>query len=109
MPLAFLDHEHRQLVAVVISLADYAQGSPAEADPRVLVVAFAATWLALPAHINGTVSPPASWFAKGLTYHVEGRPYVELDTLEQRIEIAYASAAVVIVLLGPAFGAARRR
>jgi len=97
------------VIGVLVPPVDHAQRSPAEADPRVLVVAFAATWLALPAHINGTVSPPASWFAKGLTYHVEGRPYVELDTLEQRIEIAYASAAVVIVLLGLAFGAARRR
>ena len=74
------------------------------------------------------VAMPASWFAAGLTHSSErfdGRTTgsargrvtvtvssipasVELHALKQRIVIVFASAAAVVLLVGLAFGAARR-
>jgi hypothetical protein len=99
-----------------------------------VVVAFAATWLTLPADESDlSVAPPASLFLVGIgtrdncerygigitafgqrscaensdgeVVHLENR---EIDRLETRVIVVYASVAAVIVLLGLAFGAARR-
>jgi len=83
----------------------------------------------VPAHKR--VSPPAAWFAGGLV-HASSSPvgdnrdaldeytgftqglklvpsYVELGGLKQRIAILYGGAAVVVILVGLAFGLGRGR
>ena len=99
----------------------------------VLVVAFAATWLTLPVDaLDDDASPPASFFLVGLgsretcLRYGEGIPgnraclersrqagvdlnQNDLEALRARVTVVYASAAAVVVLLGLAFGAGRRR
>lgn len=93
-----------------------------------LVIAFVATWLTMPAEPDAKVNPPASLFIPGITrqfyYCIEfdgsGGPNqdcvrfaprgsnVDIDRLEQRVRFGFGGAAVVVVLVGLAFGAARR-
>lgn len=74
------------------------------------------------------MSPPASWFAIGLVHHIPAHAedvpgylpgstitttvaassYVSLSSLRERVVVAYASAAAIVVLVGLAFGAGRR-
>ena len=78
-----------------------------------LVAAFTVTWLTIPAAVPGTtfaysfdISPPARWFVGGLEEPEAG--HVELRELKERIVIVFGAAAVVVILLGVAFGAVRR-
>ena len=92
----------------------------------VVVIAFAATWISV--GIDGKVGFPARFFTtardcvpnpSGYRYEttcpkygyftsVHLSPYgPEVTTLKRRIVVFYASAAVVVVLIGVAFGAAR--
>jgi hypothetical protein len=94
-----------------------------------LVVAFLATWVTMPANdTEGTVRPPASLFLYGVTSTREGlclsygpvvggaQPClrhetfkrVDADALRQRVIVSFAAAAAVIVLLGLAFGLGSR-
>lgn len=91
----------------------------------VVVVLFAVTWVTVPSPELGgaTVSPPASVLATGLgfqscdrnvrrrcVHRTETRLYSDdIDSLKTRIVVVYGSAAVVIVLIGLALGAGRRR
>jgi hypothetical protein len=94
----------------------------------VVTVGFVVTWLTVPS-ANGEASVPASLFAYGLTstscvefsggYGSDpprcvryGPPDVvragDLGELKQRIAVAFGGAAVVVILIGLAFGSARR-
>lgn len=103
-----------------------------------IVIVFATTWLTVPADADAhDIAPPASLFLVGLgtrDYACEryspiarsegGRAVFtclertdhvvvdlspqELNALKTRIGVIYGSAAVVLILLGLAFGAARR-
>jgi hypothetical protein len=78
-----------------------------------LTVAFAATWIQMPRSYDEAVKPPASLFAGGLTWRdgtVPGYPdHVDLGALERRVKYGFGSAALVVVLVGVAFGAVPRR
>jgi hypothetical protein len=77
----------------------------------VVVVAFVVTWMSIPAKRNRQhVGLPARVFAHDLA----GRGDVILGrqgvvTLERRVEVIFGGAAVVIILVGLAFGAIGRR
>lgn len=99
----------------------------------VVVVMFAVTWFSIPSGPFEDVSPPASLFLPGVgsrcatgarSLPVRVRPpnderpgacasgvvldQSDLDALKMRIVVFYGSVAVVIVLVGLAFGAGRR-
>lgn len=99
-----------------------------------LAVLFTVTWIQMPTKRNQAVAAPASWFAGGLTsserkgdcfgggcVFVEGVRCVTFDpcahqarsvdkpALERRVKVTFVGAAVVIVLVGLAFGAWPRR
>jgi hypothetical protein len=74
----------------------------------VVVVLFAATWWMLPTTNCGEFSWPVRLFTYGLTFDFGDDECVRLDELKTRIEIVFGSAALVIVLVGLAFGAGRR-
>jgi hypothetical protein len=67
-----------------------------------VVIAFAAPWATLSAAPCADVSRPASLFR----WNIGQCDYN--DTLQRRVLVLFGSAAVVIVLLGLAFGAGRR-
>jgi hypothetical protein len=81
-----------------------------------IVAAFVATWLSIPAPEPGhawaysrNISPPAHWFLGGLETRGEaGIKHVFLHDLRERIAVVYGGAAVVLVLVGLAVGAGRR-
>jgi hypothetical protein len=86
-----------------------------------LVVLFTVTWIQMPTRQLQAISPPASWFARALTEHRAGSvsecpsfnpctvDVVEKAAIERRVKFGFAGAAVVIVLVGVAFGAWPRR
>jgi len=92
-----------------------------------LVAAFVATWLTIPAKGAKKADPPAAFFAHGLCHssaalatasgpwrltpgQIQCAPQrtVDVHDLKRRVIVVYAGAAVIVLLLGLAFGAARR-
>ena len=100
-----------------------------------VVVLFAVTWTSIPSGATDEVAPPASLFIRGLgdktfgclSYGTSfnsgqrvctargdvlvGRALTDddVDALKTRVFVLYGSIAAVIVLLGLAFGAGRRK
>ena len=74
----------------------------------VVVVLFAVTWWMLPTTNCGEISWPVRLFTQGLTFDFGDDDCVRLDDLKTRIKIVFGCAALVIVLVGLAFGAGRR-